>query len=113
MLSCLASQWAWRYIHIVYTVVSLQYKYSQNYESSKTSSGVNQINSQKLNCFIFCRDNRESLKELTTEERKELHQKEQTRLGKLNSKSYSPGRERALKIYLDTSPSKSDDNCID
>lgn len=62
---------------------------------------------------FICRDNREALKELTEEEKKELHQKENARLGKQTLKSYSPGRERALKIYLDTSPSKSEDNCID
>uniref|UniRef100_A0A6P7GLW5 Ubiquitin carboxyl-terminal hydrolase 47 n=1 Tax=Diabrotica virgifera virgifera TaxID=50390 RepID=A0A6P7GLW5_DIAVI len=62
---------------------------------------------------FFYRDNRETMKELTSEERKELAQKENSRLRKLNLSSYSPGGERALKIYLDTSPSKSEDNCID
>ncbi|CAH1998952.1 unnamed protein product [Acanthoscelides obtectus] len=59
---------------------------------------------------FYFRDNREAIKELTPEERRDLNQKENMRLGRLNVKSYSPGRERALKIYLDTSPSKSDDN---
>lgn len=74
-----------------------------------------------LSCFPYLmpinflyRNSQESLKELTAEERKEINQKENTRLGRLVVKSYSPGRERALKIYLDTTPGKSEDNnCID
>ncbi|KAJ8985542.1 hypothetical protein NQ317_019925 [Molorchus minor] len=62
---------------------------------------------------FFYKDSREIAKELTPEEQKELNQKENTRLGRLSIKFYSPGRERALKIYLDTSPCKSDENCID
>nr|XP_023028042.1 ubiquitin carboxyl-terminal hydrolase 47 isoform X1 [Leptinotarsa decemlineata] len=62
---------------------------------------------------FFFRDSREVLKELTTEERKEISQKENARLGRLSIKPYSNGRERALKIYLDTTPSNMGDNCID
>ncbi|KAJ8928112.1 hypothetical protein NQ314_019338 [Rhamnusium bicolor] len=68
------------------------------------------LNADDGSVFFY---NREDLKELTPEERKEMNQKENTRLGRLSIKSYSPGRERALKIYLDTSPGKSDENCID
>ncbi|CAH1119608.1 unnamed protein product [Phaedon cochleariae] len=62
---------------------------------------------------FFYRDKREPLKELTAEERKSINQSENARLGKLSTKSYSPGRERALKIYLDTSPSKPSEDCLD
>ncbi|KAF5276470.1 hypothetical protein FQA39_LY06539 [Lamprigera yunnana] len=62
--------------------------------------------------FLY-RDTREPLKELTPEEKKEINQRENARLGKFTSKSHSPRRERALKIYLDTSPGKSDEGCGD
>uniref|UniRef100_A0A182YEJ4 Ubiquitin carboxyl-terminal hydrolase 47 n=1 Tax=Anopheles stephensi TaxID=30069 RepID=A0A182YEJ4_ANOST len=62
-------------------------------------------------CQIYCvgtllyyRDSKEPLKELTPEERKELTKKD----GRTNS-TYSPRKERALKIYLDASPKKADD----
>lgn len=45
------------------------------------------------------------MKELTTEERRELSSKEKSRLDRLGSMSssrFSPRRERALKIYLDS-----------
>lgn len=60
---------------------------------------------------MFCyRDSREPLKYLTPEERKEINQRERSRLGLLGVRNHSlSGRERALKIYLDNSPSKSDD----
>ncbi|XP_057671617.1 ubiquitin carboxyl-terminal hydrolase 47 [Diorhabda carinulata] len=70
------------------------------------------VNAENGTIFFF-KDYRETMKELTSEERKELAQKENTRLRRLNPSSYSPAGERALKIYLDTSPSKSEDNCID
>ncbi|XP_060519421.1 ubiquitin carboxyl-terminal hydrolase 47 [Cylas formicarius] len=59
--------------------------------------------------LFFYKDSREEPKELTRDERKEIKQKEDARLGRFVIKNYSPGRERALKIYLDTSPSKTDD----
>ncbi|XP_050073446.1 ubiquitin carboxyl-terminal hydrolase 47 [Anopheles maculipalpis] len=62
-------------------------------------------------CQIYCvgtllyyRDRKEPLKELTPEERKELTKKD----GRTSS-TYSPRKERALKIYLDASPKKADD----
>uniref|UniRef100_A0A182SXD2 Ubiquitin carboxyl-terminal hydrolase 47 C-terminal domain-containing protein n=1 Tax=Anopheles maculatus TaxID=74869 RepID=A0A182SXD2_9DIPT len=62
-------------------------------------------------CQIYCvgtllyyRDSKEPLKELTPEERKELTKKD----GRTSS-TYSPRKERALKIYLDASPKKADD----
>ena len=55
------------------------------------------------NFKYFHRDRLEPLKELSPEERKELTSKENSR----TSSSYSsPRRERALKIYLDSSPNK-------
>ncbi|CAH1098734.1 unnamed protein product [Psylliodes chrysocephalus] len=66
------------------------------------------VNAENGTVFFFS-DTREELKKLTSEERKELTQKENTRLRRLNLSSYSPGGERALKIYLDTSPSKSEE----
>ncbi|XP_052894832.1 ubiquitin carboxyl-terminal hydrolase 47 [Anopheles moucheti] len=62
-------------------------------------------------CQIYCvgtllyyRDSTEPLKELTPEERKELTKKDSR-----TSSTYSPRKERALKIYLDASPKKADD----
>lgn len=58
---------------------------------------------------FFFRDSRESLKELTTVERREIRSKEGNRIASRYGKHlFSPRRERALKIYLDTSPKKSD-----
>lgn len=60
--------------------------------------------------LFVSRDAREPLKCLTPEERKEINQRENSRLGLFSAKNYPlSGRERALKIYLDNSPSKSDD----
>ncbi|XP_024942209.1 ubiquitin carboxyl-terminal hydrolase 47 isoform X2 [Cephus cinctus] len=51
---------------------------------------------------VFYRDNREEQKNLNAEELKEIASKESFRLMSLSStSSYSPRRERALKIYLD------------
>lgn len=59
----------------------------------------------------FLRDSKEPLKCLTQEERNEIDQRERNRLGLFSVKNYYSlsGRERALKIYLDNSPSKSED----
>ncbi|KAK9871493.1 hypothetical protein WA026_012864 [Henosepilachna vigintioctopunctata] len=64
--------------------------------------------------IFYYRDKNETLKEMTAEERKELNLQENKRLGLTNSiKTYSPGKERALKIYLDMSPCKKNDNYTD
>ncbi|KFB43249.1 AGAP007106-PA-like protein [Anopheles sinensis] len=55
--------------------------------------------------LLYYRDRTEPLKELTADERKELAKKDTTRTGS----TYSPRKERALKIYLDASPKKVDD----
>ncbi|CAG9864755.1 unnamed protein product [Phyllotreta striolata] len=65
------------------------------------------LNAENGSVFFY-RDSQESSKELTTEEHKELMQKENTRMRKFYLSSYSAGGERALKIYLDTS-SKSEE----
>uniref|UniRef100_A0A182JKF4 Ubiquitin carboxyl-terminal hydrolase 47 n=1 Tax=Anopheles atroparvus TaxID=41427 RepID=A0A182JKF4_ANOAO len=54
--------------------------------------------------LLYYRDRTEPLKELTADERKELAKKD-NRTGS----TYSPRKERALKIYLDASPKKVDD----
>ncbi|XP_018335481.1 ubiquitin carboxyl-terminal hydrolase 47 [Agrilus planipennis] len=62
---------------------------------------------------FFYRDSRETLKELTAEEKAEITKKENVRLGKFSTKSsYSLRRERGLKIYLDPS-NKSEEPCVD
>ncbi|XP_065074039.1 ubiquitin carboxyl-terminal hydrolase 47 isoform X2 [Ochlerotatus camptorhynchus] len=53
---------------------------------------------------LYYRDNTEPLAELTAEERKELTKKDIR-----SSSTYSPRKERALKIYVDASPKKADD----
>lgn len=54
------------------------------------------------------------MKELTPEEKKEINQRENTRLGRYNTKTFSPNRrERGLKIYLDNVPKKTDDSVAD
>lgn len=53
------------------------------------------------------RDSTEKLKTLTSEEKKEIISKENRgKLGSISTSvfSYSPRKERALKIYLDTTP---------
>lgn len=53
---------------------------------------------------VYYRDKTEPLMELTPEERKELTKKDIR-----SSSTYSPRKERALKIYVDASPKKADD----
>lgn len=53
---------------------------------------------------LYYRDKTEPLAELTAEERKELTKKDIR-----SSSTYSPRKERALKIYVDASPKKADD----
>lgn len=57
------------------------------------------------------RDKTEPLKELTEEERLELTNKKVNEVSSSSrtTSSYSPKRERALKIYVDSSPKKSDE----
>uniref|UniRef100_A0A8C2AEF4 Ubiquitin carboxyl-terminal hydrolase 47 n=1 Tax=Cyprinus carpio TaxID=7962 RepID=A0A8C2AEF4_CYPCA len=56
---------------------------------------------------IFYRDSTEELIELSEEERNELMKKESSRLLKTGHRiSYSPRKEKALKIYLDGGPTK-------
>lgn len=54
--------------------------------------------------ILYYRDKTEPLAELTAEERKELTKKDIR-----TSSTYSPRKERALKIYVDASPKKADD----
>lgn len=54
-----------------------------------------------------CRDSTEEAMELSEEERNELMKKESSRLLKTGHRvSYSPRKEKALKIYLDGGPTK-------
>ncbi|KAK7169800.1 hypothetical protein R3I94_000134 [Phoxinus phoxinus] len=56
---------------------------------------------------IFYRDSTEDLMDLSEEERNELMKKESSRLLKTGHRvSYSPRKEKALKIYLDGGPTK-------
>ncbi|XP_072574356.1 ubiquitin carboxyl-terminal hydrolase 47 isoform X2 [Paramormyrops kingsleyae] len=56
---------------------------------------------------VFYRDKTEEPMELSEEERNELMKKESSRLLKTGQRvSYSPRKEKALKIYLDGGPSK-------
>ncbi|TSL68241.1 Ubiquitin carboxyl-terminal hydrolase 47 [Bagarius yarrelli] len=56
---------------------------------------------------VFYRDSSEEPMELSEEERNELMKKESSRLLKTGHRvSYSPRKEKALKIYLDGGPSK-------
>lgn len=57
--------------------------------------------------YANCRDSTEEPMELSEEERNELMKKESSRLLKTGHRvSYSPRKEKALKIYLDGGPSK-------
>ncbi|KAL1516679.1 hypothetical protein ABEB36_000560 [Hypothenemus hampei] len=60
--------------------------------------------------MFFYKDRREPLKELTSEEKKEIRQKEDHRMGRRSV--IGSGREQALKIYLldSTPPSKLEDD---
>uniref|UniRef100_A0A452HJY8 Ubiquitin carboxyl-terminal hydrolase 47 n=3 Tax=Gopherus agassizii TaxID=38772 RepID=A0A452HJY8_9SAUR len=56
---------------------------------------------------IFYRDKTEELIELTDEQRNELMKKESSRLQKTGHRvTYSPRKEKALKIYLDGAPNR-------
>ncbi|XP_078614129.1 uncharacterized protein LOC144883453 [Branchiostoma floridae x Branchiostoma japonicum] len=55
---------------------------------------------------LFYRDSEETLAALSDDQRRDLQRKENTRLNKTGSRiSYSPRKERALKIYTDNSKS--------
>lgn len=59
---------------------------------------------------LYYRDRSEKLMKLSDERRKELQNKENTRLSRSCGKStYSPRKEKALKIYTDDTPVKSQD----
>lgn len=55
------------------------------------------------------------MKRLSNEERKEIASKEGSRVNRLGTtvSTYSPRKERALKIYVDTSPKRNDDAEVD
>lgn len=61
----------------------------------------------------FYKNNTETYKELSSEERREFQAKEKARLDSVGGATltsvYSPRRERALKIYLDSSPKGKDE----
>lgn len=60
-----------------------------------------------LNICLHFRDKSEELMELTDEQRNELMKKESSRLQKTGHRvTYSPRKEKALKIYLDGAPNK-------
>lgn len=55
---------------------------------------------------IYYRDRSEPLAELSEEKKKEIQQKENVRMSRYNQRlSYSPRKERALKIYTEDHPS--------
>lgn len=60
-----------------------------------------------FNIYFHFRDKTEELMELTDEQRNELMKKESSRLQKTGHRvTYSPRKEKALKIYLDGAPNK-------
>lgn len=60
-----------------------------------------------LKSLPFHRDKAEELVELTDEQRNELMKKESSRLQKTGHRvTYSPRKEKALKIYLDGATNK-------
>lgn len=76
--------------------------------TSKWSSLGSFLAVLQLKCALSCRDKSVPVRELSTEERRSLTNKEKARLDRLGCISttrYSQRRERALKIYLD-SPEK-------
>ncbi|KAI4470735.1 ubiquitin carboxyl-terminal hydrolase [Holotrichia oblita] len=82
------------------------------------NSGISQFDTYLLHgrddgSVFFYRDNRECMKELTQEEKKEINQRENARLGRNSSKTFSPNRrERGLKIYLDKTQEKKPDDSV-
>lgn len=57
-------------------------------------------------CVLYYRDKTEKLSDLSEDRKKELQQKENARMARGTVRSsYSPRKERALKIYMDESPS--------
>ncbi|XP_021936857.1 ubiquitin carboxyl-terminal hydrolase 47-like isoform X2 [Zootermopsis nevadensis] len=64
---------------------------------------------------IFYRDRREELKQPSSQDLKDIANKEGSRVNRFGStlSAYSPRKERALKIYLDASPRRCDDVDVD
>jgi hypothetical protein len=56
---------------------------------------------------LCCRDRREPVKELTAEERREMEKAERKAPRNASSWSFTPRKERGLRIYLDPTPPKS------
>lgn len=66
---------------------------------------------ENLSVYFPNRNKTEKLKELTADERRELKNKEISRMDPIiggSRSTYSPRRERALKIYVDSPPKKQD-----
>lgn len=79
--------------------------------TSKTNSSDLIFNNLSINLPCICRDKTEELKQLTPTERQELKNQD-ARNGYGASNSYdrmNRRRERALKIYVDSSPKKRDE----
>ncbi|KAG1675916.1 Ubiquitin carboxyl-terminal hydrolase 47 [Nymphon striatum] len=74
------------------------------WHSRSTSLGAWPLYISDDGFVVYYRDKSEIEKELTEEEKKELSNKGSPKLAKA-SRTYSPRKEKALKIYMDTSPS--------
>ncbi|XP_049864801.1 ubiquitin carboxyl-terminal hydrolase 47 isoform X4 [Schistocerca gregaria] len=89
------------------SVLAIQKDLEWNAQSPQDSWHLNMLEDGEI---LFYRDKTEPVKELSNEERKEIANREGSRVNKLGSvSSYSPRKERALKIYVDSSPKKRDD----
>ncbi|KAK3608441.1 hypothetical protein CHS0354_035441 [Potamilus streckersoni] len=56
-------------------------------------------------CLVYYRDRKEELLEISEEMKKDIQQKENARMNKLNQRvNYSPRKEKALKIYTEDTP---------
>jgi ubiquitin carboxyl-terminal hydrolase 47 len=88
--------------------LSVMQMQAQSWFRNPTTLDDNPIDTATDGNIFFFKDVTEPVKELTIEEKSEITRKENARLGTSStSTTYSPRRERALKIYLD-SPKKKD-----
>lgn len=79
---------------------------SNGSSQSAQTEGFDGLDKRKTMCAcLFYRDSREKTKPLSYQEKKEMMNLENRgRPGSGSVFSYSPRKERALKIYLDTTP---------
>lgn len=84
------------------SLLTIQKDLSWNPQATNLNSGPLYICDDGY--IIYYKDRDEELKQLTEDERREIANKEHAKFHKIGRGGFSPRKERALKIYTDTTP---------